>query len=142
MYEVLTDQAGIEFAEETRFEELSDARELAERLATENKVELEVVHTATGAVAYVATYVTGRIFHAWERVETPRFEAPHIEGYRPAYQRVRIGAVVYRPLEKGEPWLVLHNGRRYLRPTTAGAREVTNALRRGEEPVLEALLRD
>lgn len=109
------------------------ARDAADALALEHGVEVEVV-TQTGRVAHVATPVRDRNFHAFERVETPKFEAPHVEGYRPAYTRARIGAVVYRavaPEDKDKTWLVLtvDDGVQRFARTTKAARLITNALR-------------
>lgn len=115
------------------FEDIDVAKAFAHGAAVEHSVELEVVtddEDGNPVVAYVATPVEGRNFHPYERVETPAFQAPHIEGYRPAYQRVRIGTVVYRKLdEKG--WLVFNTqtGEKIEVATTAKAREITNRMR-------------
>lgn len=114
------------------FEDLDVAKEFARGVAVEHSVELEVVtvnEDGETVVVYVATPVEGRAFHPWERVETPAFEAPHVEGFRPAYQRKRIGAVVYRKLsERG--WLVLNTltGERVEVTTTKAARLITNRM--------------
>lgn len=110
-------------------EVFAEARELAETLADARSAEFEVVHTETGAVAYVATPVHGRAFNPWERVETPKFQAPHIDGLRPAYTRRRIETVVYRKIDE-TGWVVLdtRSNTRYDVSTTAQARAITNAL--------------
>lgn len=87
------------------------ATKFADKFALENTVELKVIHAPTGAVIHVATYVPAGVhFHPWQRVETPKHEAPDFENYTPAYTRKRIGATVYRPNEKGLGWLV-YDGR-------------------------------
>lgn len=116
MYAITTPQG--DTIEEQDF---STAREAAQRVAKELTVELEVIHVPTGAVAFVATYVEGRQFHPWERVETPAHQAPHFAGWRPAYQRKRIQATVYRSYDEDNelPWRVL-DGR------TGNHRDVAN----------------
>ena len=100
------------------FEDFTEAREFAQAQAQEQTIEVEVIHEPTGAVAFVATHVVGRFFNPWERVETPTFQAPHLEGWRPAYTRKKIQATVYRCLSERK-WLV-HDGR------TGGTQEVAN----------------
>lgn len=112
---------------------LTKATEFADKFAAKNSVELEVVHTSTGVVAHVATPVKGRHFFPWERVETPKFPAPHFEGWRPAYTRKRITATVYRSYdpEAELPWMV-HDGRSgntKLVATTKAANEVTKGMK-------------
>jgi predicted PhzF superfamily epimerase YddE/YHI9 len=98
-------------------------------------VELEVVHTETNVVAFVATPVQGRLFHPWERVETPKFAAPHFEGWRPAYTRKRIEATVYRSYDEENelPWRVFDGRTKSFRDvaTTKAACELTKAMRQG-----------
>lgn len=109
------------------------AREAAQAFSLANAMELEVVHAATNAVAFVATPVpAGRYFNPWERVETPTFPAPHIAGYRPAYTRKRIEATVYRSIDQRK-WLI-HDGRTggtVVVGTTKEACQVTKEMRLG-----------
>ena len=99
-------------AQPKSYQQLTKATEFANTKAQELGIELEVVHTETSAVAFVATPVVGRLFHPWERVETPKHHAPHFEGWRPAYTRKRIEATVYRSYdeENEKPWRV-YDGR-------------------------------
>jgi hypothetical protein len=117
---------------------VGDATRFADRQAVELHRELKVVHTATGAVVHVATFVPAEQehFNPWERVEvTPRVDGtPDFEGYVPAYHRKRIPAVVYRPLEKGAEWLVW-DGRStnsVLVPNTREACTLTREMRQGK----------
>lgn len=91
---------------------LAKAKAFAVRKAVTSGIELEIVNTETNAVAFMCTPVQGRIFHPWERVETPAFAAPHFEGFFPAYTRKRIMATVYRAYDADAElkWLV-HDGR-------------------------------
>jgi hypothetical protein len=100
------------------YERLSAATERAQKLAVAQGIELEVIHTETGSLVFAATPVQGRRFHPFERVETPRFTAPALEGYRLAYTRKRIESGVYRALDHSH-WLV-YDGR------TGAKREVAN----------------
>lgn len=117
------------------YQRLDSATEFARKYASENTVELEVVHTETGAVAFVATYVEGRLFHPWERVETPRFAAPHFEGWRPAYTRKRIEATVYRSYDEDNelPWRVFDGRTKNYRDVanTTESRKLLTAMRHG-----------
>lgn len=103
---------------EKTYERLNAATERAQKVAIAEGVELEVVHQESGALAFLATPVQGRRFYPFERVETPKFAAPHIAGYRLAYTRRRIEAGVYRALDHSH-WLV-YDGR------TKGTRKVAN----------------
>src|SRR4051812_15358111 len=87
---------------------LAKAKAFALRKAVTSGIELEIVNSETRTVAFMCTPVQGRIFHPWERVETPAFAAPHFEGFYPAYTRKRIMATVYRAYdaEAEMPWLV------------------------------------
>jgi hypothetical protein len=117
---------------------VTDAIAFAEKASIEEVIELEVVDATDGTVIRVTTWVPEtESFNPWTRVETPKFTAPHLPGWRPAYTRKRVGAVVYRSLEAAE-WLVLdtRTGGREVVKTTALAREVTNQMRAGR--VLEA----
>lgn len=115
------------------FEVFSDGREAAEKIAKDEGIELELVHTPTDAVAYVATpREPGTIFDPWTRVETPKFAAPHLDGWRPAYTRKRIEATVYRNISR-RGWLI-HDGRtggRVEVSTTKEACQVTSEMRAG-----------
>lgn len=112
------------------------ATAFADKMAVELHQELIVVHTPTGAVVHVATFVppTQEHFHPWERVETPKIVAPNFPGYVPAYHRKRIDTTVYRPLEKGAEWLV-YDGRSEnskLVPNTKEACTLTREMRQGK----------
>jgi hypothetical protein len=123
-----------------RAEELSQARDIAEALATEQGAEVQVIHAETGAVAWttspkaIAKAATGEYFTPWTRVENVKFTAPEIPGYVLAYSRKRITAAVYRKVgDKG--WLV-HDGRTGNSrecPNTVEARKLTNAMGGGLE---------
>lgn len=125
----LPDQATKEYAQAAK------AKEFANKVARRDGVELEVVDSETNAVVHVATPVEGRQFHPWERVETPTFQSPHFDGWRPAYTRKRIQATVYRSYdEEAEfPWMV-HDGRtggKLQVATTKAARLLTTEMRHG-----------
>lgn len=111
---------------------LHDAVNKANALALEHTAEFEVVDTESQTVAHVATYVQGRHFHPFERVETPKFSAPHIEGYRPAYNRKRIEAVVYRSLDE-RSWLVRdgRTGGTRVCGNTVESRQLLTAMKNG-----------
>lgn len=117
---------------------VGDALKFADKRAVELNRELKVVHTPTGAVVHVATYVPAEQdhFHPWERIEaTPRVDGtPDFEGYVPAYHRKRIPAVVYRPLEKGAEWLVWDGRSKnsVLVATTKAACTLTREMRQGK----------
>lgn len=117
----------------TEFSILNDATKAANDLAADGH-EVTVVSVATQAVVYVANArsVQGGAFNPWERVETPKFSAPNITGWVPAYTRKRICATVYRALE-GRAWLI-HDGRTgntIQVPNTKVACETTKAMRFG-----------
>jgi hypothetical protein len=130
MYTIaLADQATKEYARKDK------AIEFANKVARRDAVELEVVDSETNAVVHVATPVEGRQFHPWERVETPKFQSPHFEGWRPAYTRSRIQATVYRSYDEEAElkWLV-HDGRtggKLEVATTKAARLLTTEMRHG-----------
>lgn len=124
----VVDDNELTFPDEDRVQAVA----VIDELAVTNGVELELVDDE-GHVVHVATPVVGRQFHPFERVEDPGFPAPHVEGYRPAYRRVRIGAVVYRalaPEDKDKTWMVLtvDDGLKRFVRTTAAARAITNDL--------------
>lgn len=110
-------------------EDLDQAKAIANELAEENTAEYEVINSEN-VIMHVATPVRDRKFSPWERVETPKFAAPTVEGFRPAYQRVRIQTVVYRAIDE-TGWLVVNygTGERNLVSTTAQARAITNRMR-------------
>jgi len=109
---------------ETSFDAAIEAGNAA---ALDLKTETEVVKD--GDVIAVFSPVRGRQFHPWERVESPTFTAPHMEGFRPAYTRKRVQAVVYRSLEDAS-WLVLdcRTGGSVQVPSTYAARMITNKM--------------
>jgi hypothetical protein len=102
----------------------------AQELSTKDNVELEVVHVATGAVIAVTSPLSPGHFVPWTRVETPKFVAPHMAEWRPAYTRKRVGAVVYRSLTS-KSWMVFdtRTGGSTVVATTKEARAITNAMR-------------
>lgn len=104
------------------YESLPRARAQANRLAAKRQVEIEVIRDEDDQVVHIATYVEGRYFYPFERVETPGVpNARHFDGFIPAYQRKRAGAVVYRRLDE-KAWLVhdtVTGGRRLVRSTRA-----------------------
>jgi len=114
---------------------LEKATEFAQAKAIELGAEVEVIHDETQAVAFLATYVQGRHFHPWERVETPKHHAPHFEGWYSAYTRKRIEATVYRSYdEEAELKWRVYDGRtkRYLDvATTKAACKLTKEMRQG-----------
>jgi hypothetical protein len=117
------------------YQKLDAAKDFANKKAKELEIELEVVDVDSSVVMHVATYVEGRYFHPWERVETPKFSAPHFEGWRPAYNRKRIEATVYRSYdEEAElPWMV-HDGRTggtRLMANTVVTRQLLTSMRQG-----------
>lgn len=118
------------------YAKVGPATAFADKKAVELHRELQVVHTATGAVVHVATYVPAEQGHfkPWERVETPRIVAPNFPEFVPAYSRKRIGATVYRPLAKGGEWLVFdgRSGNSVLVTNTREACTLTKEMRLGK----------
>lgn len=117
------------------YKRLDAAKEFADLYSLEHSVELEVIDNESLNVMYVATPVRDRIFHPWERVETPKFSSPHFEGWRPAYTRKRIEATVYRSYdpENTKPWRV-YDGRTKAFVDVANTKEackVTKEMRHG-----------
>jgi len=104
MYAIATETQNFEYAR------LHDATSRADKLAAEG-AEITVQHVETGAVVYVtnARALAEGYFHPWTRVETPKFQAPDLAGWVPAYVRKRIQATVYRSTET-RAWLI-HDGR-------------------------------
>jgi hypothetical protein len=120
---------------------LEKATEFADAQATELGIEVEVIHVETEAVAYLTSTRAilkrdvGAHFHPWTRLETPKFSAPHFEGWYPAYTRKRIEATVYRSHddENEKPWRV-HDGRtgRFLDvANTTESRKLLTAMKNG-----------
>lgn len=117
----------------TEYVNISEATKAADLLALEG-AEVKVTHLETEAVVYVTNRraVQGGYFQPWERVETPKFQAPDIAGWVPAYTRKRIQATVYRATE-GRAWMI-HDGRTgntTTAPNTKAACEITKAMRHG-----------
>jgi hypothetical protein len=98
---------------------LHDATRKADQLA-QGGAEVLVKHLETDAVVYTVNpqALAPGYFTPWTRVETPKFVAPALAGWTPAYTRKRIQATVYRRLA-GKGWLV-HDGR------TGGTQEVAD----------------
>jgi len=117
------------------YTELRGAKRAAQAILGRGEAqELEITNLESGLVAALLTAVDGRHFHPYERIEQPAFSAPSISGFIPAYQRKRIGAVVYRALDHTS-WLVLDTrtgGRRQV-PTTKAACILTREMRFGLE---------
>lgn len=92
---------------------LNDATKRADKLASEGH-EIVVKHAETEAAVYAVNpraleVKGGGYFYPWTRVETPKFVAPALTGWVPAYTRKRIQATVYRRHE-GKGWRI-HDGR-------------------------------
>jgi hypothetical protein len=113
------------------YKNLGLAKSAANKMASSKQVELDVVD-ADGNVAFIATYVAGRYFFPFERVENATFTTPHIEGFRVAYTRRRIQATVYRALDE-KSWLVRdgRTGGTLVVPTTKAACHLTTEMRLG-----------
>jgi hypothetical protein len=129
VYKLIQKIADGEIVRETG-EEVLPLVDKAQELSTEEGIELEVVHEATGAVIAVTSPLSPGHFVPWTRIETPKFVAPHMADWRPAYTRKRVGAVVYRSLTS-KSWMVLdtRSGGREVVGTTREAREITNKMR-------------
>ena len=125
----------------TAYGRLHDATAQADRLAAEFGAEFEVTHSETETVAYltspraIAKRDEGKHFVPWTRLETPKFTAPDIEGFYPAYTRKRIEAVVYRAYdnEAEMPWLVRdgRTGGTRLCANTTESRHLLTAMKQG-----------
>lgn len=123
------------------YQQLTAATQFADRFALENTVEVEIVHDETDTVAYVtsaraiAKRDEGVNFVPWTRLETPKFSAPDIAGYYPAYTRKRIEAVVYRAYDQEAemPWLVRdgRTGGTRLCANTTESRQLLTAMKNG-----------
>lgn len=123
------------------YSRLDAATKKADALALEFSIEIEVTDTETGTVAYltspraIAKRDEGRHFVPWTRLETPKFSAPDIEGFYPAYTRKRIEAVVYRAYddEAAEKWLVRdgRTGGTRLCKNTTESRLLLTAMKNG-----------
>ena len=125
MYNISTHDAVVDTTET-----LENAIWIADTLAVAENVEVTVINTETGSIERVISPIRDRHFGPRERVETPRFAAPPVAGFVPAYQRVKINTVVYRRLD-APGWLVwnLSTDRKVRTRTTAQARAVTNRMR-------------
>jgi hypothetical protein len=115
---------------------LNDATKRADKLAGEGH-EIVVMHAETEAAVYAVNpralaIKGGGYFYPWTRVETPKFVAPALTGWVPAYTRKRIQATVYRRQE-GKGWLVVdgRTGGRQEVANTVEACELTKAMRHG-----------
>lgn len=117
------------------------AIQIADSKAAENPfATLTVVTSAGTEVHRVEPPVSkGKNFKPWTRTETPKFEAPEIAGFTPAYVRNRIGAVVYRANDRSG-WLVVETktGKQHNAVNTAEAREITNKLAADRRAAKEA----
>lgn len=120
---------------------LHDATTQADRLSVELGGEFEITHDETKVVAYVtsaraiAKRDQGQHFVPWTRLETPKFSAPEVSGFYPAYTRKRIEAVVYRAYDADAelPWLVRdgRTGGIRLCANTTESRKLLTAMRQG-----------
>jgi hypothetical protein len=119
------------------YQVLAAAIEFATKKAKELGTEVEIVDAETNGVAHVATYVEGRHFHPWERVENIKFQHPHFEGFYPAYSRKRITTVVYRSYddEAEFPWRVWdgRTGGHLDVATTKAARLLCTEMKNGRQ---------
>lgn len=128
MYAITTAEGQV-----TEYARLHDATKRADKLALEG-AEVVVKHVETDSVAYTVNpaALRGGHFTPFTRVETPKFVAPALEGWTPAYTRKRIQATVYRALE-GRAWLI-HDGRTGGTVEAANTKEacaITKAMRLG-----------
>lgn len=117
-------------------EDFGQAREVADELAKQLGVVIQV--EGMGIVAYATSpaairkATTGEYFTPNTRIENPKFAAPILEGYVPAYVRRRIQATVYR--ETGTSNLKIHDGRTggmVDSPNCKDACRVTKEMRHG-----------
>ena len=140
-YTITASGADLNQGERLEYARLHDATAKADRLAQDLGGEFEVVHKETEAVAYLTSRRAilkrdeGVHFVPWSRLETPKFTAPDIDGYYPAYTRKRIEAVVYRAYDKDadQPWLVWdgRTGGRRLCANTTESRHLLTAMKNG-----------
>ena len=104
---------------------LHDATAFADKAAREHGLEVTVIAAETETVVYVTSVAAlakveyGEHFRPYTRLETPKFQAPAVAGWAPAYTRKRIEATVYRRVDGSRGWLV-HDGR------TGGFQQVAN----------------
>jgi hypothetical protein len=141
MYTITASNAQVLQGERVEYNRLHDATAKADRLATELGGEFEVIHGPTSAVAYLTSQRAilkrdaGVHFVPWSRLETPKFTAPEIAGFYPAYTRKRIEAVVYRAYdnEAEQPWLVRdgRTGGTRLCANTTESRKLLTAMKNG-----------
>ena len=140
-YTITASGAQLDQRERVTYDRLHDATTKADRLAQEFGGEFEITHNETGVVAYLTSQRAilkrdeGVHFVPWSRLETPRFAAPDIEGFYPAYTRKRIEAVVYRAYdnEAEMPWLVRdgRTGGTRLCANTTESRQLLTAMKNG-----------
>jgi hypothetical protein len=141
MYVISSSQAQLPANEKLVYSRLNDATAKADALAHAHQGEFEVVHSETGTVAYlssaraIAKRDLGVWFVPWTRLETPKFSAPEIAGFYPAYTRKRIEAVVYRAYddEAELPWMVRdgRTGGTRLCKNTTESRKLLTAMKNG-----------
>lgn len=140
-YTITASGAQLNQGERVAYDRLHDATAKADRLAQELGGEFEITHDETGVVAYLTSHRAilkrdeGVAFVPWTRLETPKFAAPEIEGFYPAYTRKRIEAVVYRAYdtEADQPWLVRdgRTGGTRLCANTTESRKLLTAMKNG-----------
>lgn len=130
------------------YRRLDAAKAKADAIASEQGVEVEVAQG--GTVVYLtspraqAKREQGVHYVPWSRLHDLQFAAPDLEGFYPAYQRVRVQATVYRAYdnEAEMPWLVFDGregcGGMKLARTTKEACGITSAMRHGLRLVREA----
>jgi hypothetical protein len=91
-----------------RYDAIARSRELAVKHNTDVKVT-----DADGQLVFSCnpTSLAGSLFGPYERIQTDiGFPVNDVEGYVPGYVRKTAQAVVFRPLVKGEPWLIVSPG--------------------------------
>jgi hypothetical protein len=143
MYAITTTaQVQLPANEKLEYARLHDATAKADALAARLVgAEFEVTETESRTVAYVTSQRAilkrdeGVHFVPWTRLEVPKFSAPEIAGFYPAYTRKRIEAVVYRAVDEDAelPWLVRdgRTGGTQLCANTTESRKLLTAMRNG-----------
>lgn len=129
--------------EKVEYKRLQDAAAKADVLALAHAAEFAVTEGESKTVAYltspraIAKRDEGTHFVPWSRLETPKFSAPEIAGFYPAYTRKRIEAVVYRAYDADAelPWLVRdgRTGNTQLCANTTESRKLLTAMRQGKQ---------
>lgn len=123
--------------EPREYAQLGRAKAAADRFSLSRKIDVQVI-TLDGegqpTVAFVASPVRDRHYRPFERIENVKFGAPAIDGWVPAYSRIKIKATVYRPTEKGAGWLVHSglNGKITIVRNTKAACKLTSAMKTQE----------